>query len=89
MKRSRIIVRELTKTFRDDGRDVAAVQGASFEIHDGEFVAIVGPSGCGKSTILNMIGGLVTPTAGRVEAPRCNCRRMCGPTLPPPMVTRT
>ena len=67
MKRSRIIVRDLTKTFRDDGREVAAVQGASFEIHDGEFVAIVGPSGCGKSTILNMIGGLVTPTAGGVE----------------------
>jgi NitT/TauT family transport system ATP-binding protein len=67
VKRSRIIVRELTKTFRDDGREVAAVQGASFEIHDGEFVAIVGPSGCGKSTILNMIGGLVTPTAGGVE----------------------
>ena len=67
MKRSRIIVRDLTKTFRDAGREVAAVQGASFEIHDGEFVAIVGPSGCGKSTILNMIGGLVTPTAGGVE----------------------
>ena len=67
MKRSRIIVRDLTKTFRDDGREVAAVQGASFEILDGEFVAIVGPSGCGKSTILNMIGGLVTPTAGAVE----------------------
>jgi len=67
VKRSRIIVRDLTKTFRDGGREVAAVQGASFEILDGEFVAIVGPSGCGKSTILNMIGGLVTPTAGAVE----------------------
>ena len=67
MKRSRIIVRDLTKTFRDGGREVAAVQGASFEILDGEFVALVGPSGCGKSTILNMIGGLVTPTAGGVE----------------------
>ena len=67
MKRSRIIVHDLTKTFRDGGREVAAVHGASFEIHDGEFVAIVGPSGCGKSTILNMIGGLVTPTAGAVE----------------------
>jgi sulfonate transport system ATP-binding protein len=67
VKRSRIIVRDLTKAFRDGGREVGAVQGASFEIHDGEFVAIVGPSGCGKSTILNMIGGLVTPSAGEVE----------------------
>ena len=39
---------------------------ASFEVLEGEFVAIVGPSGCGKSTILNMIGGLVTPSAGGV-----------------------
>ena len=39
---------------------------ASFEVLEGEFVAIVGPSGCGKSTILNMIGGLVAPSAGAV-----------------------
>ena len=39
----------------------------SFEVHDAEFVAIVGPSGCGKSTILNMLGGLVTPSAGTIE----------------------
>ena len=44
-----------------------AVQDVSFEVRDREFVAIVGPSGCGKSTILNMIGGLVSPTAGRIE----------------------
>jgi NitT/TauT family transport system ATP-binding protein len=34
---------------------------------EGEFVALVGPSGCGKSTILNMLGGLVTPSAGTVD----------------------
>jgi NitT/TauT family transport system ATP-binding protein len=39
----------------------------SFEVRDQEFVAIVGPSGCGKSTILNMIGGLITPTSGRID----------------------
>jgi NitT/TauT family transport system ATP-binding protein len=43
------------------------VDGVSFDVRDGEFVALVGPSGCGKSTILNMIGGLVTPSAGAVE----------------------
>ena len=42
------------------------MHGASFEVYDQEFVAIVGPSGCGKSTILNMIGALVTPTAGSI-----------------------
>ena len=66
MRRPRIVVRDLTKTFHDGGREVAAVQDVSVEIRDQEFVAIVGPSGCGKSTILNMIGGLVTPTAGSV-----------------------
>ncbi len=44
-----------------------AVGDVSFEIGDKEFVAIVGPSGCGKSTILNVIGGLVAPTAGTLE----------------------
>jgi sulfonate transport system ATP-binding protein len=42
------------------------VDRASFDVREGEFVAIVGPSGCGKSTILNMIGGLVVPTSGTV-----------------------
>jgi NitT/TauT family transport system ATP-binding protein len=45
---------------------VAAVDRVCFEVLEGEFVAIVGPSGCGKSTVLNMIGGLVTPSAGAV-----------------------
>ncbi|HXH83220.1 MAG TPA: ABC transporter ATP-binding protein [Candidatus Tectomicrobia bacterium] len=67
MRRSRIVVRDLAKTFRDGGREVPALHSVCFEVHDQEFVAIVGPSGCGKSTILNVIGGLVTPSAGVVE----------------------
>ena len=39
----------------------------SFEVQDKEFVALVGPSGCGKSTVLNMIAGLVAPTAGAIR----------------------
>jgi NitT/TauT family transport system ATP-binding protein len=62
--RARIVVQNLTKTFRDGIRDVAAVAGVSFEIRDKEFVAVVGPSGCGKSTILNMIAGLIPASAG-------------------------
>jgi ABC-type lipoprotein export system ATPase subunit len=46
---------------------VAALGGVSFEVAKGEFAAIVGPSGAGKSTILNLIGGVDTPTAGLVS----------------------
>jgi NitT/TauT family transport system ATP-binding protein len=66
-RRSRIVVRELAKVFRDGAREVAAVAPVSFDVRDGEFIALVGPSGCGKSTILNMIAGLIAPTAGTVE----------------------
>ena len=65
-RRVRIAIRGLAKTFREGGREVAAVEDVDVEVRDQEFVAIVGPSGCGKSTILNMIGGLVTPSAGSV-----------------------
>ena len=46
---------------------VAALGGVSLEVARGEFAAIVGPSGAGKSTILNLIGGVDTPTAGLVS----------------------
>ena len=71
MAHPRIVVRDLVKTFREDGREVPAVADVSFEVLDGEFVALVGPSGCGKSTILNMIGGLVAPSAGTVAIDGC------------------
>src|SRR2546421_10362846 len=65
-RRPRIVIRDLAKTFREGGREVAAVQDVSVTIREQEFVAIVGPSGCGKPPLLNMIGGLVTPSAGAV-----------------------
>ena len=45
---------------------VAAVNGISVSIEQGEFTAIIGPSGSGKSTLLNLIGGLDQPDEGRV-----------------------
>src|SRR6476659_4835782 len=55
-------------TFRlADGGAYAAVQRASLDVADGEFVAIVGPTGCGKSTLLNVTAGLFPPSQGRVE----------------------
>lgn len=44
-----------------------AVAGASLDVAEGEFVALVGPTGCGKSTLLNAAAGLITPAKGEVE----------------------
>jgi putrescine transport system ATP-binding protein len=46
---------------------VAAVDGLSLDIHQGEFFALLGPSGCGKTTLLRMLAGFETPDSGRVE----------------------
>ena len=59
-----ITVSNLTKVFRTDEVETIALDSASFEIKDGEFVAIMGPSGCGKSTLLNILGLLDNPTEG-------------------------
>ena len=59
-------VENLSKTYGSGEAAVHALRGASFTVTKGEFVAVVGESGSGKSTLLNLIGGLDTPTAGRV-----------------------
>ncbi len=59
-----IRLRDISKNY---SRDVRALDGVSFEVHEQEIVTIVGPSGCGKSTLLRMIAGLDFPTAGTIE----------------------
>ena len=61
-----ITVRDLYKLYRVGDSVVRALNGVSFEIHKGEFCAIVGTSGSGKSTLLNMLAGLERPTKGEV-----------------------
>lgn len=56
----------LSKSYQMGEIEVKALQDASFEIQEGEFVVILGPSGSGKSTLLNIIGGMDLPTSGRV-----------------------
>ena len=62
-----IQVQNLTKIFRTEDIETLALDGVSFEIQDGEFVAVMGPSGCGKSTLLNILGLLDDPTSGSYE----------------------
>ncbi len=62
MSDKQIVVENLGKGFGD----LKVVDGVSFDVADGEFVAIVGPSGCGKSTLLNLIAGFERPDAGRI-----------------------
>lgn len=59
-----IKVSNISKIFRTEEIETTALNGVSFEIKDGEFVAIMGPSGCGKSTLLNILGLLDNPTEG-------------------------
>ena len=61
-----IRVKDLYKIYRVGETKVRALNGVSFEIPKGEFVAIVGTSGSGKSTLLNMLAGLEKPTKGEI-----------------------
>ena len=62
-----IKVSNLSKVFRTEEIETTALNGVSFEIKDGECVAIMGPSGCGKSTLLNILGLLDNPTEGSYQ----------------------
>jgi NitT/TauT family transport system ATP-binding protein len=63
-----VALRDVTIAFRlADAATYTAVERASLDVADGEFVSIVGPTGCGKTTLLNVAAGLITPASGSVD----------------------
>jgi putative ABC transport system ATP-binding protein len=68
MSTNEVVVKleQVTKVYQLDSVPVHALCGVYLEVQKGDFAVLVGPSGSGKTTLLNMIGGLDTPTAGRI-----------------------
>jgi putative ABC transport system ATP-binding protein len=62
-----IEIAALTKSYEVEGRVVHALQGIDLDVPQGQFLALVGRSGCGKSTLLNLLGGLDTPSGGKLS----------------------
>lgn len=64
--------KDIKKTYEMGEVTIKAVDGVSFDIHKGEFVIIAGTSGAGKSTVLNLLGGMDTPSSGDLIVDQVN-----------------
>jgi len=62
-----VTTKDVIKVYRAGKSEVIALRGLDMAVSDQELVAVRGPSGCGKTTLLNLLGGIDRPTAGRIE----------------------
>ena len=69
-------IKNLCKVYGEGETRVDALKNISFDVDQGEFVAVVGPSGSGKSTLLHILGGVDVPTSGVVRIAGCDIGKL-------------
>lgn len=58
--------KNVSRVYKSGGHELKALDGVNMSLEEGKFVVILGPSGAGKSTLLNLLGGLDSPTSGKI-----------------------
>ena len=61
-----IEVKDVTRVYPGGNGGIRALDGVDFQVEQGELCIVVGPSGAGKTTVLNLLGGMDTPTSGSI-----------------------
>jgi len=74
-------VKDVRKVYRRDANEIPVLDGLSFAVEEGEFIALMGPSGSGKTTLLNLIGGIDRPTSGEIQVAGTDLGRLGGAEL--------
>lgn len=59
-------IHNISKIYKEYNRETYALRNVTFDVKNGEFIAVTGPSGCGKSTLLNILAGLLAPAEGEI-----------------------
>lgn len=67
MKNNLLEIKNLSKIYHNEAKEVEALKDISFNLKDKEFISIVGPSGCGKSTILTILAGILDKSKGEIK----------------------
>lgn len=62
-----VAIKNISMKYQSPEGEIAALEDINLDILEGEFISIVGPSGCGKSTLMNLIAGLISPSAGEIR----------------------
>ena len=76
-----VVLNDVTKVYQMGEVSIHAADGISFSVRKGEFVIVVGPSGAGKTTVLNILGGMDSPTSGEILVDGRNISHLKGKEL--------